>query len=151
MSNKVSEVAQGYMNKMSKKMGAAGVFLGWLFFVCTAPDLQRVILGAIVAGLFIVFTLWKQINEFKYRGRIVDAGKTIMGRMSSAMTMAGGFLGGLFASTISMELKMWGGFAVVIIFIIMQGILDTRKAKMYYGPSANAKPFPGTPPARPPL
>jgi len=122
--------AQTAMNGLSKKMGVAGIFLGWLFFICTAPDLQRVVLGSIVTVLFIIVTLWRQTVDMKANPKSVDLTKTLMGRMSAAMAMAGGFLTGLFASNISMELKMWGGFSVVVSFLIMQGIYDTVKANL---------------------
>lgn len=122
--------AQTAMNALSKKMGVAGIFLGWLFFVCTAPDKDRVVLGAVVTVLFVIVTLWREIIAIKSNPESVSVAKTVMGRMSSTLTMAGGFLGGLFTSNISMDLKMWGGFAVVVAFLIMQGIYDTVKAKL---------------------
>ncbi len=122
--------SQKAMDALSKKMGVAGIFLGWTFFVCTAPDKERVILGAIVTILFVVVTLWRQIIAIRANPKAVSVAQTVMGRMSSALAMAGGFLTGLFASNISMELKMWGGFSVVVAFLLMQGIYDTVKENL---------------------
>ncbi len=130
MQLKLNDKAHKGMSAMSKKMGAAGIFLVWLFYQCTAPDKERVIVGAIVTILFIVVTLWREYIQAKYDPKAESLKKSLMGRMSAALTMASGFLGGLLTSNISMEYKMWGGFAVVVVFLLAQGIHETMKAKV---------------------
>lgn len=128
MELKLNDKAHKGMTAMSKKMGAAGIFLAWLFYQCTAPDLQRVIVGSIVTILFIVVTLWREYIRAKYDPEAPSFKKSLMGRMSAALTMASGFLGGLLTSDISMEYKMWGGFSVVVVFLLAQGIYETMLA-----------------------
>lgn len=122
--------AQTSMDFLSKKMGAAGIFIGWVLFVCVAPDKIRVLLSAVIAVLFIVITIWRKYIKAKYDPAGAVGAKTILGRMSAPMVMAGGYVSALLASSIGMEWKMYGGFVVVVIFLLAQGVYDTLLAKL---------------------
>ncbi len=151
MSNPIPEAAQTSMNKLSKKMGAAGVFLAWLFYQCTAPDKERVIVGSIVTILFVAVTIWRDYIQAKYNPSILSMQKSFMGRMSAALAMTSGFLTGLLTSNISMEYKMWGGFSVVVVFMVAQGLYDTMKARLVIPTHTTQAAARGNPPTRPPL
>lgn len=118
------------MDFLSKKMGAAGVFIGWLLYMCTEPDKIRVILASIITVLFIAATIWRNYIKAKYNPESLEMQKSFRERISAALAMTSGYVGALLGSNIGMEWKMWGCFVVVVVFLIAQGVFDTLTAKI---------------------
>lgn len=124
--NPLVKVLNSGMNNSSKKMGIVGAFLAWLF-VSSIPEEQKAILGLILIGSYIAvqgMSDWVGI-WFNPKGLTID---NVVKRLSKKMTAATGYLGFILQSELSDELKMKFGLAIVLLWLVVQGIHDGIKA-----------------------
>lgn len=114
------------MDKGSKKMGLVGVYILWLF-ASNVPEIQKATLGLLLIGAFILVQgvydwvdIWRNPKGLKLAG--------LIGRLSKKMAAAGGYLGFIFQSNLSEDLKMKFGLAIVLLWLTVQGVYDGIKA-----------------------
>ncbi len=118
------------MDNGSKKMGIVTVFLTWLWSSSIEPEIKA-ILGLVLIGSFIVIQGMNDWVRIWYNPRGLTVGNVVK-RISKKMSAASGYLVFVLNSDLTDELKMKFGLAIVILWLVVQGLHDGIKAARLY-------------------